>query len=118
MHPPSTSTHRPRPAATQHTLVALVRDRPGTLHRAVTLFRRRSFNIASLLVERTTSAGLSRMMVSIEAPNPEPVMRELERLVDVLSVHQISDDGPSVGAPSTVPVRWQADGACEEDETQ
>lgn len=115
MYQPSTSTHRPE--ATQHTLVALVRDRPGTLHRAVTLFRRRSFNIASLHVERTASAGLSRMMVSIEAQSPEPVIRELERLVDVLSVHQVSDDGSSVGTQGPVPVRWQADGACEEDET-
>lgn len=104
-------------SATQHTLVAILRDRPGALHRAVTLFRRRSFNIASLHVERTASAGMSRMMVSIEAHSPEPVMRELERLVDVLSVHQVTDHASAADARDPVPARWQADGVCEEDET-
>ncbi len=115
----STSPGRKTPAVPQHTLVALVRDRPGTLHRAVTLFRRRGFNIASLHVERTASVGLSRMMVSIEAPSPEPVMRELERLVDVLSVHQVTDDQASAGGVhGAVPARWQADGVCEEGDPQ
>lgn len=113
----STSPSGKTPALPQHTLVALVRDRPGTLHRAVTLFRRRSFNIASLHVERTASVGLSRMMVSIEAHSPEPVMRELERLVDVLSVHQVTGDPSSANAHGAVPARWQADGVCEEGET-
>lgn len=112
----STSPDRHTPA-TQHTLVALLRDRPGALHRAVTLFRRRSFNIASLHVERTASAGMSRMMVSIEAHSAEPVVRELERLVDVLSVHQVTDQASATDVHGPVPARWQADGVCEEDET-
>ncbi len=32
----------------QHTLVALVEDKPGVLTRVASLFRRRSFNIHSL----------------------------------------------------------------------
>lgn len=114
MYSTSPDTHVP---ATQHTLVALLRDRPGALHRAVTLFRRRSFNIASLHVERTASAGMSRMLVSIEAHSPEPVMRELERLVDVLSVHRVTDQSSAADLHGPVPARWQADGVCEEDET-
>ena len=109
------SSPPPSVAPGQHTLVALLRDRPGALHRAVTLFRRRSFNIASLHVERTDSVGLSRMRVSIEAHSPEPVMRELERLVDVLAVRDITRQ-PDADQLPPVPARWQADGVCEEDD--
>ena len=35
-------------AATKHTLVALVADRPGVLNRMASLFRRRGFNIDSI----------------------------------------------------------------------
>lgn len=101
----------------RHTLVALLRDRPGALHRAVTLFRRRSFNIASLHVERTGREGLSRMLVSVEAHSPDPLMRELARLVDVLSVRHVAGNGAPTGNDSEVPVHWQADGAAGEGET-
>ena len=33
-----------------HTIVALLQDHPGVLHRAVSLLRRRGYNIASLAV--------------------------------------------------------------------
>ena len=34
----------------QHTLIALVEDKPGLLTRVASMFRRRGFNIASLAV--------------------------------------------------------------------
>jgi len=37
----------------KRTLVALVEDKPGTLNRVASLFRRRAFNIESLTVGHT-----------------------------------------------------------------
>jgi acetolactate synthase-1/3 small subunit len=45
----------------QHTLIALVEDKPGVLNRVASLFRRRNFNIASLNVGRTEKPDMSRM---------------------------------------------------------
>jgi len=36
--------------ATKHTIVALVEDKPGVLNRMASLFRRRGFNIDSIVV--------------------------------------------------------------------
>ena len=92
-----------------------MQDKPGALHRSVTLFRRRSYNIATLHVERSEMAGISRMTVGIEAPSSAQVMTELERLVDVLSVRDVTRRPESVpNAPA--PTRMQADGAGDEDE--
>ena len=45
----------------QHTLVALVEDKPGVLTKVASMFRRRGFNIASLAVGSSEKPGLSRM---------------------------------------------------------
>ena len=50
----------------QHTVIALMQDRPGALNRAVSLFRRRDFNIDSLAVATTEIPGLSRRMSATE----------------------------------------------------
>jgi acetolactate synthase, small subunit len=49
-----------------HTIVALLQDHPGVLHRAVSLLRRRGFNIASLAVGRSEAEGVSRMTLVVE----------------------------------------------------
>ena len=46
----------------QHTLVALVEDKPGVLTKVASMFRRRGFNIASLAVGNSEQPGLSRML--------------------------------------------------------
>ena len=43
----------------KHTIVALMQDHPGVLHRVVSLFRRRGYNIESLAVGRTETPGIS-----------------------------------------------------------
>lgn len=98
-----------------HNLYVLLEDRPGALHRVVTLFRRRSYNIASLHVERSEIAGVSRMNVAIEAANATHVTRELERLIDVLAVRHVTDD-QTPDARLLVSTRVQADGICDVDE--
>ena len=50
----------------QHTLVALVENKPGVLTRVASLFQRRSFNIDSLTVGRTENPGISRITIVVD----------------------------------------------------
>ena len=49
----------------QHTIIALVEDKPGVLSRIASLFRRRGFNIESLTVGHTEQPGISRMTIVV-----------------------------------------------------
>ena len=69
-----------------HTLIALLHDRPGVLHRTVTLLRRRGFNIVSLAVGRSEVPGISRMTLVVDANDATQVVRQLDRLVEVIGV--------------------------------
>jgi acetolactate synthase-1/3 small subunit len=82
----------------QHTLVALVDDRPGVLNRVASLFRRRAFNIESLTVGRSAAPGISRMTIVIDSDetNANRLMAYLDRLVDVRHVEDLG------GVPSIV----------------
>jgi acetolactate synthase I/III small subunit len=74
-----------------HTLVTLMQDRPGVLHRAVSLFRRRGFNIESLAVGHSETPGVSRMTLVVEAEDVEQVVKQLYRLVEVLKVTDVTN---------------------------
>jgi acetolactate synthase-1/3 small subunit len=75
-----------------HTLVVLMQDRPGVLNRAVSMFRRRGYNIASLSVGHTETPGVSRMTVVVESDNVEQVVKQLYRLVEVLKVSDVTGE--------------------------
>ena len=76
----------------KHTLVALVEDKPGVLNRVASLFRRRNFNIESLTVGRTHEAGYSRMtiLVDTEYTQPQLVTANLEKLINVVDVQDVT----------------------------
>jgi acetolactate synthase-1/3 small subunit len=76
----------------KHTIVALMQDRPGVLNRAVSLFRRRGFNIESLAVGHSETAGVSRMTLVVESEDVEQVTKQLYRLIEVLKVSDVTDD--------------------------
>jgi len=78
----------------KHTLVALLRDQPGVLSRAVSLFRRRNFNIESLTVGQTEAPGISRMTLVVDGDTTsvEQVIKQLYKLIDVLKVSDVSND--------------------------
>ena len=105
------------------TLVALVRDQPGVLNRAVSLIRRRGHNIDRLVVGRTELPGLSRLTVAVDEDNIGRVIEQLRRLIDVVDVSEVSRvddstddwsqaDGGGWGT-CTMPTsyHYQADGA-------
>lgn len=73
-----------------HTLVALVQDRPGVLNRVVSLFRRRGFNIESLAVGASETPGVSRMTLVVDAADVEQVVKQLNRLIEVLKVADLT----------------------------
>ena len=77
----------------QRTISALVQDRPGVLARIAGLFRRWGFNIASLAVGRSEQTGLSRMTFVVEGPDEvvRHVSAQLDRLIDVVEVHDITE---------------------------
>lgn len=78
---------------TRHTLVALVEDKPGVLNRVASLFRRRAFNIQSLAVGHSEQPGLSRMTVVVSGDSPvvEQVRKQLDKLINVIRVTDITE---------------------------
>ena len=81
-------------AATKHTLVALVEDKPGVLNRMASLFRRRGFNIESIAVGRSELPHLSRMTIVVDGSTTmvEQVRKQLDKVIDVVRVSEISSD--------------------------
>ena len=77
----------------QHTIIALVQDRPGVLTRVASMFRRRGFNIASLAVGHSETPGLSRMtfVVNGDDATVSQVTKQLDKLIDVIKVWDISE---------------------------
>jgi len=123
--PPALIFHARSPFV-QHTLVALVQDRPGVLNRAVSVFRRRSINIESLTVERTEQSGISRMTWVVSTDDLPSIVAQLEKLIDVLEVYEVRAaefpgaspsravamaEAMGAGAPSSSLAAAQADGA-------
>jgi acetolactate synthase I/III small subunit len=77
----------------QHTLIALVEDKPGVLNRVSSLFRRRAFNIDSLTVGRTDQPGVSRMTIVMDSDSAgaERVTSYLYKLVNVIQVEDVTN---------------------------
>jgi len=76
-----------------HTIIALVEDRPGVLNRIASKWRQRGFNIESLAVGHSEKPGLSRMTFVVDADtNAEQVCLQLDKLVDVVHIRDISHE--------------------------
>jgi acetolactate synthase-1/3 small subunit len=84
--------------ATKHILLALVEDKPGVLNRMSSIFRRRGFNIQSVNVIETMETedserpGLTRVAIVVagSASMVGPVRKQLEKLIDVVKVSDIT----------------------------
>src|SRR3972149_5447644 len=79
-------------AATKHTLVAIVQDRPGVPSRVVSLCRRRGFNIDSIAVGHSELPHLSRVTIVVNGSTAmvEQVRKQLDKLIDVVKVFDIT----------------------------
>ena len=78
----------------QHTLIALVEDKPGVLTRVASMFRRRGFNIVSLAVGNSEQVGLSRMTFVVDGDDytVSQVAKQLDKLIDVIEVSDITNE--------------------------
>ena len=76
----------------QHTLIALVENKPGVLNRVASLFRRRNFNIDSLSVGTTEHPDVSRMTIVVnESVDARLVEANLYKLVNVIDVQDVTN---------------------------
>ena len=81
-------------ATMKHTLVAIVEDKPGVLNRMASLFRRRGFNIDSIAVGHSEVPHLSRVTIVVDGSTTmvEQVRKQLDKVVDVVKVSDITGD--------------------------
>ena len=76
-----------------HLIIALVEDKPGVLNRIASKWRQRGFNIESLAVGHSEKPGLSRMTFVVDADtNAEQVVKQLDKLIDVVDIRDISHE--------------------------
>jgi acetolactate synthase-1/3 small subunit len=75
----------------KHTVAILVENKPGVLTRVAGLFSRRGFNIESLAVGVTENPDTSRMTIVVTGDDHilEQVMKQLNKLIDVIRVSDI-----------------------------
>src|SRR5476649_415465 len=82
-----------------HTPSVLVQNEPGVLARVIGLFSGRGYNIESLTVSETENQKhLSRITI-VTSGTPmviEQIKHQLERLVQVQRVHDLTVEGPSI----------------------
>jgi len=99
----SSSSHYPAAPVAQkierHTLSVLVDNEPGVLARVIGLFSGRGYNIDSLTVSETEhEKHLSRITI-VTSGTPMVIVQikhQLERLVQVRRVHDLTIEGPSI----------------------
>ena len=94
-------------ATTKHTIVALVEDKPGVLNRVASMFRRRGFNIESIAVGHSEVAHLSRMTIIVNGTTAtvEQVRKQLDKLIDVVRVSDISGENITVRELALIKVK-------------
>ena len=79
---------------TRHALSMVLRNVPGALARVVVLFSSRGVDVESLSLDPTERGDVSRMDVAVWLPagrNPDQLVKQLSRLVDVKSVVAVAD---------------------------
>ena len=78
-----------------YTLAILVYNRPGVLMRVVALFSRRGYNIDCLSVGETEDPSRSRITIVVTGDRQivEQIIRQVEKLVDVIKVYEMTRHG-------------------------
>ena len=82
-------------AQNSYTLAILVNNKAGVLMRVVSLFSRRGYNIDSLSVGETESPERSRITIVVSGDRKivEQIIRQVEKLIDVIRVYEMTSSG-------------------------
>ena len=72
------------------TVVALMQNRPGVLNRTVGLLRGRNAGLRSLAIGESEVAGVARLTVVVDVDDAEHVVKQLNRLIEVLEVKDVT----------------------------
>jgi acetolactate synthase-1/3 small subunit len=78
----------------QHTIVALVEDKPGVLNRIASKWRQRGFNIESLAVGHSEIPGMSRMTFTVDGAthDVDQVTKQLYKVIEVVKIDDITNE--------------------------
>ena len=76
----------------KHIVIAWMEDKPGVLTRVASLFRRRGFNIESLVVGHSETPGISRMTFVVDGDDRtmHQVESQLDKLINVTAVEDVT----------------------------
>jgi acetolactate synthase-1/3 small subunit len=75
----------------RHTLIALVEDRPGALNRVLGLLRGRGLGLHSIAVGDSERPGVKRTTVLVDTDSAEQTIKQLNRLIEVLEVTDVTN---------------------------
>lgn len=75
----------------EYILVATVENKPGVLYRISNMFRRRNFNIESIVVGASEIKDLARMTITVKGDEYtiEQIIKQLKKLIDVIKVSKL-----------------------------
>ena len=74
----------------RHTLIALVEDRPGALNRVLGLLRGRGLGVYSVAIGDSEKPGVKRTTVLVDTDVAEQMIKQLNRLIEVLEVIDVT----------------------------
>ncbi|MBC8065076.1 MAG: acetolactate synthase small subunit [Chlorobia bacterium] len=77
-----------------HTITALVQNEAGTINRLVSMFRRRGISLASFNAGDCEQDGYSRLTMVVDGDETllHQTVRQLEKLIDVVEVEDLSQE--------------------------
>jgi len=77
-----------------HIISIIVEHKPGVLYTVSNLFRRRGFNIDNISVGSAEEIGLARMTIMVKGDDRtiEQVVKQLNKLIDVIKVTRLDPD--------------------------
>ena len=93
-------------------LIALVEDKPGVLNRIASLFRRRNFNIESLVVGHSEVPGASRLTIVTDEEEHlrrNIIRQNLLKLINVIDVVDVTEESCIIREHALIKVKSEGD---------
>jgi acetolactate synthase-1/3 small subunit len=75
----------------RHTLIARMEDRPAALNRVLGLLRGRALGLHSVAFGESETPGVRRMTMLVDTTDVEQTIKQLNRLIEVLEVTDVTN---------------------------